>query len=508
MDYVIEMLNITKEFPGIKANDDITLQIKKGEIHALLGENGAGKSTLMSILFGLYRPEKGSIRINGEVVTIHNPNDANHYGIGMVHQHFKLVHNFTVLENVVLGVESVDRGFLKMDDAKKSVIELSKRYNLFIEPDHLIEDITVGMQQRVEILKMLYRQNDILIFDEPTAVLTPQEIEELMHIMKELTKEGKTILFITHKLNEIKAVADRVSILRKGKLIDTLDVKTSTKEQLSELMVGRKVQLQVDKGPANPSDVVLKLNKVNVKSSHGSKNSVHNVSFEVKKGEILCIAGIEGNGQTDLVYAITGLKKVDTGNIWFKEKDITHLSIRERNLNGMTHIPEDRHKHGLVLDYTMAENLILKSYFKESFQKNGILKFNEINTNADDLIERFDIRSGQGSKTTVRSMSGGNQQKVIVAREIKEDPDLLIAVQPTRGLDVGAIEYIHSQLVEQRDLGKAVLLVSLELSEVMNVSDRILVMYEGEIVGELDPEKTTTQELGLYMAGSKKEVVS
>ncbi len=508
MGYVIEMLNITKEFPGIKANDDITLQIKKGEIHALLGENGAGKSTLMSILFGLYRPEKGHIKINGEEVIIHNPNDANRYGIGMVHQHFKLVHNFSVLENVVLGVESTERGFLKMDEAKKAVIDLSKRYNLFIEPDHLIEDITVGMQQRVEILKMLYRQNDILIFDEPTAVLTPQEIEELMNIMRELAKEGKTILFITHKLNEIKAVADRVSILRKGKLIDTVDVKDSTKEQLSELMVGRKVQLQVEKGPANPSDVVLKLHNVNVKSSHGSKNSVSDVSFEVKKGEILCIAGIEGNGQTDLVYAITGLKKVDTGNIWFKEKDITNVSIRERNLDGMTHIPEDRHKHGLVLDYTMAENLVLKSYFKNTFQSNGLLKFNEVNKNADELIERFDIRSGQGAKTTVRSMSGGNQQKVIVAREIKEDPDLLIAVQPTRGLDVGAIEYIHSQLVEQRDLGKAVLLVSLELSEVMNVSDRILVMYEGEIVGELDPETTTTQELGLYMAGSKKEVVS
>lgn len=508
MDYVIEMLNITKEFPGIIANDDITLQIKKGEIHALLGENGAGKSTLMSILFGLYRPEKGHIRINGKEVTIHNPNDANRYGIGMVHQHFKLVHNFSVLENVVLGVETTDRGFLKMDEAKQQVLALSQRYNLFIEPDHLIQDITVGMQQRVEILKMLYRQNDILIFDEPTAVLTPQEIEELMNIMKELTKEGKTILFITHKLNEIKAVADRVSILRKGKLIDTVDVATSSKEQLSELMVGRKVQLEVNKAKADPKEVVLELKNVHVASSHGSKNSVHNVSFKARKGEILCIAGIEGNGQTDLVYAITGLKKINSGQVFFKDKDITHDKIRSRNLSGMTHIPEDRHKHGLVLDYTMAENLILKSYFKNSFQKNGFLDFKAIDTNAKDLIERFDIRSGQGAKTVVRSMSGGNQQKVIVAREIKEDPDLLIAVQPTRGLDVGAIEYIHSQLVKQRDQGKAVLLVSLELSEVMNVSDRILVMYEGEIVGELDPEKTTTQELGLYMAGSKREVIS
>lgn len=508
MDYVIEMLNITKEFPGIKANDNISLQIKKGEIHALLGENGAGKSTLMSILFGLYQPEVGRILINGQEVHILNPNDANRYGIGMVHQHFKLVHNFTVLENIVLGLETVENGFLKMDVAKQKVIDLSKRYNLFIEPDHYIQDITVGMQQRVEILKMLYRENEILIFDEPTAVLTPQEIEELMHIMKELTKEGKTILFITHKLNEIKAVADRVSILRKGQLIDTLNVRDCSKEQLSELMVGRKVLLQVNKSKAQPKDVIMELSHVNVKSGHGTKNSVHDVSFKVKKGEILCIAGIEGNGQTDLVYAITGLKAIESGQIKFKDNDISHLSIRKRNLSGITHIPEDRHRHGLVLDYTLAENLILKSYFKPDFQKKSLLNFTAIESNATHLIERFDIRSGQGTKTSVRSMSGGNQQKVIVAREIKEDPELLIAVQPTRGLDVGAIEYIHSQLVEQRDLGKAVLLVSLELSEVMNVSDRILVMYEGEIVGELDPEKTTTQELGLYMAGSKREVIS
>lgn len=508
MDYVIEMLNITKEFPGIKANDNISLQIKKGEIHALLGENGAGKSTLMSILFGLYQPEVGRILINGQEVHILNPNDANRYGIGMVHQHFKLVHNFTVLENIVLGLETVENGFLKMDEAKQKVIDLSKRYNLFIEPDHYIQDITVGMQQRVEILKMLYRENEILIFDEPTAVLTPQEIEELMHIMKELTKEGKTILFITHKLNEIKAVADRVSILRKGQLIDTLNVRDCSKEQLSELMVGRKVLLQVNKSKAQPKDVIMELSHVNVKSGHGTKNSVHDVSFKVKKGEILCIAGIEGNGQTDLVYAITGLKAIESGQIKFKDNDISHLSIRKRNLSGITHIPEDRHRHGLVLDYTLAENLILKSYFKPDFQKKSLLNFTAIESNATHLIERFDIRSGQGTKTSVRSMSGGNQQKVIVAREIKEDPELLIAVQPTRGLDVGAIEYIHSQLVEQRDLGKAVLLVSLELSEVMNVSDRILVMYEGEIVGELDPEKTTTQELGLYMAGSKREVIS
>lgn len=507
MTYVIEMLNITKEFPGIIANDDITLQIKKGEIHALLGENGAGKSTLMSVLFGLYRPEKGEIRINGNKVQILNPNDANRYGIGMVHQHFKLVHNFTVLENVILGVESVQNGFLEMGKAKAKVIELSKKYNLFIDPDRLISEITVGMQQRVEILKMLYRENDILIFDEPTAVLTPQEIDELMKIMKELSAEGKTILFITHKLNEIKAVANRVSILRKGKKIDTVDVADTSKETLSELMVGRKVQLQVDKEDANPSDVVLELNHITVKGTHGHKDSVSDVSFKARKGEILCIAGIEGNGQTDLVYAITGLKKIEQGSLLLKGVDITHQSIRKRNLLGLAHIPEDRHKHGLVLDYNVAFNLILKSYFKPKFQKNGFLKFDSIMKNAVSLIERFDIRSGKGANSVTRSMSGGNQQKVIVAREIAENPDVLIAVQPTRGLDVGAIEYIHSQLVAQRDEGKAVILVSLELSEVMNVSDRILVMYEGEIVGELDPKLTTTQELGLYMSGSKREKV-
>jgi general nucleoside transport system ATP-binding protein len=507
MTYVIEMLNITKEFPGIIANDDITLQIKKGEIHALLGENGAGKSTLMSVLFGLYRPEKGEIRINGNKVQILNPNDANRYGIGMVHQHFKLVHNFTVLENVILGVESVQNGFLEMEKAKAKVIELSKKYNLFIDPDRLISDITVGMQQRVEILKMLYRENDILIFDEPTAVLTPQEIEELMKIMKELSAEGKTILFITHKLNEIKTVANRVSILRKGKKIDTVDVSNTSKETLSELMVGRKVQLEVNKEDAKPSEVVLELNHITVKGTHGHKDSVSDVSFKARKGEILCIAGIEGNGQTDLVYAITGLKKIDQGSLLLKGEDITHQSIRKRNLLGLAHIPEDRHKHGLVLDYNVAFNLILKSYFKNKFQNMGFLNFDSIKENAVSLIERFDIRSGKGANSVTRSMSGGNQQKVIVAREIAENPDVLIAVQPTRGLDVGAIEYIHSQLVAQRDEGKAVILVSLELSEVMNVSDRILVMYEGEIVGELDPKLTTTQELGLYMSGSKREKV-
>jgi len=507
MKYVIEMRNITKMFPGIIANDDINLQVKKSEIHALLGENGAGKSTLMSVLFGLYKPEKGQIFINEKEVFIKNPNDANKYGIGMVHQHFKLVHNFTVLENVILGVEPVKNGHLIMDEARKKVVELSHKYNLFIEPDRIVSDISVGMQQRVEILKMLYRENDILIFDEPTAVLTPQEIEELMNIMRELVNEGKTILFITHKLNEIKAVADRVTILRKGKYIATVDVKDSSKEYLSELMVGRKVILEVDKKPAHPTDVILEVNNLTIKSKHHEKNVVNNVSFKLSKGEILCIAGIEGNGQTDLVYGLTGLEKLNSGSIFFKGIDITNKSIRQRSKLGIAHIPEDRHKHGLVLDYNVAENLILQDYYTNKFQTRGFLKFKTIYANAEDLIVKYDIRSGNGAKSMTRSMSGGNQQKIIVARELEINPDLLIAVQPTRGLDVGAIEYIHKILVQERDNGKAILLISLELSEVMSVSDRILVMYEGEIVGQADPNNITQQELGLYMSGSKREAI-
>jgi general nucleoside transport system ATP-binding protein len=504
---VIELRNITKVFPGIIANDDITLNVRQGEIHALLGENGAGKSTLMSVLFGLYRPEKGSIFINGQEAHIANPNDANRYGIGMVHQHFKLVHNFTVLENVVLGVETVNNGVLSMTEARKRVVELSKRYNLFVEPDHLISDISVGMQQRVEILKMLYRENSILIFDEPTAVLTPQEIDELMKIMKELITEGKTILFITHKLNEIKAVADRVSILRKGRLIDTVDVASTSKESLSEMMVGRKVMLEVDKKPAVPGEVILEVKNMSIKSKHHGKNAVHNVSFKVRRGEILCIAGIEGNGQTDLVYGLTGLSKLSTGEIHYKGINLADKSIRYRSVSGIAHIPEDRHKHGLVLDYNLAENLVLQTYFTDLFQNKGFLDFKKIYANAERVIRKYDIRSGNGAHSVTRSMSGGNQQKAIVGRELETNPDLLIAVQPTRGLDVGAIEYIHKTLIDQRDQGKAVILVSLELNEVMSVSDRILVMYEGEIVGQADPAKVSQQELGLFMSGSKREEV-
>jgi len=507
MDYVIEMLNITKEFPGIIANDDITLQIKKGEIHALLGENGAGKSTLMSVLFGLYKAEKGIIKVNGEVAKIHNPNDANALGIGMVHQHFKLVHNFTVLENVVLGVETVNRGVLTMNAAREKIMSISKQYGLFIEPDALISDITVGMQQRVEILKMLYRENNILIFDEPTAVLTPQEIDELMGIMKSLAAEGKSIIFITHKLNEIKQVADRVTVLRKGRFIATVNVASTSKEEMSEMMVGRKVLFEVQKSDANPQEVILEVKDMVVKSKHHHKNAVNKISFKVRKGEILCIAGIEGNGQSELVYALTGLTPIDSGNLIYKGKDITSTTIRYRSAHGISHIPEDRHKFGLVLDYNLAENLVLQTYFLPEYQKSGLLKFGNIYKHADKLIKQFDIRSGEGAYSKTRSMSGGNQQKAIVAREIDKDPDILIAVQPTRGLDVGAIEYIHKKLIEERDSGKAVILVSLELSEVMNVSDRILVIYEGEIVGQADPKHVSQQELGLFMSGSKREVV-
>ncbi len=594
-DFVIEMRHITKEFPGIIANDDITLQLRRGEIHALLGENGAGKSTLMSVLFGLYQPEKGEILKNGQVVKINNPNDATALGIGMVHQHFKLVEVFSVLDNIILGAEPNKAGFLTKKEAREKVVALSEKYGLMVDPDAIIEDITVGMQQRVEILKMLYRDNEILIFDEPTAVLTPQEIDELMKIMKNLAAEGKSILFITHKLNEIMAVADHCSVLRKGKYIGTVEIKDTTKEELSEMMVGRQVKFEVDKDEAIPGDVVLDVDKLCVESKIHKKLAVKDVSFQVHAGEIVCIAGIDGNGQTELVYGITGLEKlapnvkeeveehvekpvwqklkevekqeraklfftqcgeqlkfffVELGKkIWKKLKkfgetvaaksvalwnklvllfnknkaqeldpnadvkgritlcgqDITKAPIRKRSKTGMSHIPEDRHKYGLVLDYTLEQNMVLQRYWQKEFEKAGFIKKKAVRKYSDKLIEQYDVRSGQGSVTMVRSMSGGNQQKAIVARELDREHKLLIAVQPTRGLDVGAIEYIHSQIVKDRDAGAGVLLVSLELDEVMNLSDRILVMYEGEIVGELDPKKTTVQELGLYMAGAKRD---
>jgi len=504
MAYAIEMLGITKEFPGIKANDNVTLRVKKGEIHALLGENGAGKSTLMSVLFGLYQPEEGMIKVDGKEVRISNPNIANEYGIGMVHQHFKLVENFTVTENIILGMEP-KKSFGRVDvkKAKFKVKEISERYALKVDPDAKIEDISVGMQQRVEILKMLYRNAEILIFDEPTAVLTPQEIRELMKIMKELIKEGKTIILITHKLKEIKEVADQCTVLRRGKYIGTVDVASTSEEQMAEMMVGREVSFEVEKGEAKAQNVVLEIKNLTVKDNR-KLDAVKNLNLKVRAGEILCIAGIDGNGQSELIEAITGLRKIENGSILLNQEEIENMSTRNRTLKGIGHIPEDRQKYGLVLDFTVEKNMVLQKYFMEPFSKNGILNFQEIRKYSDRLIDEFDVRSGRGSLSDARGMSGGNQQKAIIAREVERSPELLIAAQPTRGLDVGAIEYIHSRLIKERDKGKAVLLVSLEMEEVLNLSDRIAVIYEGEIVGTVNANETNENELGLMMAGSKK----
>ena len=505
-EYAIEMLHITKRFPGIIANNDVTIQLRHGEIHALLGENGAGKSTLMSVLFGLYQAEEGVIKKDGVEVKIHSPNDANALGIGMVHQHFKLVECFTVLDNIILGDEPVNGklGVLNKAEARKKIVALSEKYGLQVDPDAKIQDITVGMQQRTEILKMLYRDNEILIFDEPTAVLTPQEIEELMQIMRNLVAEGKSILFISHKLAEIMAVADRCSVLRKGMYIGTVNTADVTMEDLSAMMVGRNVNFHVEKKEQHPGDVILKIDNMTVASRVHKNNAVKNVSLEVRAGEIVCIAGIDGNGQSEFIYGLTGLEPLVSGRIILKGKDLSKTSIRARSTLGVSHIPEDRHKHGLVLDYSLEYNIVLQRYFEKQFDRFGFLRKRSIRQYANRLIEQYDVRSGQGPVTIARSMSGGNQQKAIIAREIDRDPDLLIAVQPTRGLDVGAIEYIHKQIVAQRDAGKAVLLVSLEMDEVLDVSDRILVMYEGEIVGELDPKRTNPEEMGLYMAGAKR----
>ena len=507
-EYIIEMLHITKRFPGIVANDDITLQLKKGEIHALLGENGAGKSTLMSVLFGLYQPEEGEIRKNGQKVQIRNPNDATALHIGMVHQHFKLVEVFTVLDNIILGCETMKHGLVDRERARKRVMALSNTYGLQIDPDAKIEDITVGMQQRVEILKMLYRNNDILIFDEPTAVLTPQEIKELMNVMKLLAEEGKSILFITHKLNEIMEVADRCAVLCKGRYIGTVNISDTNKEELSRMMVGRDVQFTVQKKPSVPGKVILDVQHLCVESKLHKMLAVNDVSLQVHAGEIVCIAGIDGNGQSEFIQGLTGLEKIVQNHntkILLDGTDITKKSIRDKSIAGLSHVPEDRHKHGLVLDYTLEQNMVLQRYWSQEFQHFTFIKNKAVSEYSQKLIDAFDVRSGQGNKTIARSMSGGNQQKAIVARELSKDHKLLIAVQPTRGLDVGAIEYLHKAIIADRDAGKAVLLVSYELEEVLNLSDRILVMYEGEIVGELDPKTTAPEELGLYMAGAKRQ---
>ncbi len=503
--YVIEMRHIRKEFPGIVANDDITLQLRKGEIHALLGENGAGKSTLMSVLFGMYQPDEGEILKDGEVVKITSPNDATALGIGMVHQHFKLVECFSVLDNIILGAEDSKFGFVSKKKARVKITELMNKYGLHVDLDSKISDVTVGMQQRTEILKMLYRDNDILIFDEPTAVLTPQEIADLMKTMKFLASEGKSILFISHKLNEIKEVSDRCTVLRKGKYIGTVNTSDVTIQQLADMMVGRNVSFSVDKKPAEPGETVLSIEDLCVEDKRTKKYSVNHVSFSVRSGEIVGIAGIDGNGQTELIQAITGLGPIKSGKVTLKDEDVTHKSIHERIKEGMSHIPEDRHKHGLVLDFNLEEDFVLQKARSDEFYRRGFIRFGERNEYAKHLIEEYDVRSSKGPATTTRSMSGGNQQKAIVARELDRAHDLLIAVQPTRGLDVGAIESIHKRIVSDRDSGRAVLLVSLEMDEILGLSDRLYVIYEGEIVGEFDdPKNLDPKELGLYMAGAKR----
>lgn len=504
MEYVVEMLNIRKEFPGIVANDNITLQLKEGEIHALLGENGAGKSTLMGMLFGMYKPDRGSIKVRGKEVKISNPNVANDLGIGMVHQHFKLVDNFTVTENIILGCEPRKGLTVDIKKAAKKIEDLSKQYGLNVDPYAKIEDISVGMQQRVEILKMLYRNANVLIFDEPTAVLTPSEIDELISIMKNMTKEGKSIILITHKLREIKEAANRCTVIRRGKYIGTVDVKDATEADMAKMMVGREVSFKVEKVEAKPKDVVVKIDNLSV-NNNKKVLGLKNFSLDIRAGEIVGIAGVEGNGQTELVEALTGMRNVESGNIIFKGKNIVKDSIRKRIDDGMAHIPEDRHKRGLILDYTMEDNMVLKAYKNKPFSKNGLINRAKISEYAQKIIETFDVRSGEGGKSIARSLSGGNQQKGVIGREIESDPDFLIAVQPTRGLDVGSIEYIHKRLVEQRDLGKAVLLVSLELDEVLNVSDRIAVVNNGELIGIVNANETNENEVGLMMAGIKKE---
>lgn len=506
MACIIEMLDIIKEFPGIRANDNVTLQVEQGSIHALLGENGAGKSTLMSILFGLYTPDGGSIKIRGKEVRIADPNVANELGIGMVHQHFKLVHNFTVTENIILGLEPRKGLVIDVKSAAEKVARLSKLYGLDVEPHAKIEDISVSMQQRVEILKMLYRDAEILIFDEPTAVLTPQEIHELMGIMRRLVEEGKTILLITHKLKEIKAVADTCTVLRRGKLIGTVPVADTSEARMAEMMVGREVNFSVEKGPARPGKAIFEIENLNVRNAKGLMG-VKNLSLTVREGEILGLCGIDGNGQTELIQALTGLTGIESGKIRIDGTDITAMSVRQRLDAGLGHIPEDRHRHGLVLDFRLDENLVIHSYGRPPFSHHGILDYAAIRTNAERLIDEFDVRSGQGPATKARSMSGGNQQKAIVAREIDRSPEAFVIAQPTRGLDVGAIEYIHKRIIAERDKGKAILLVSLELDEILDVSDRIAVIYGGEIVGIVDADKTNENELGLMMSGSVRKAV-
>lgn len=499
LEYVIEMLGIRKQFGDFVANDDITLQLQKGEIHALLGENGAGKSTLMNVLFGLYQPEAGQIKVNGKEVQITDPNKANELGIGMVHQHFMLVENFTVTENIILGSEPTKMGLINIRKAAKKVKALSEQYGLNVDPYAKIEDISVGMQQRVEILKTLYRGAEMLIFDEPTASLTPQEIEELIQIMKRLIAEGKSIILITHKLKEIMEVSDRVTIIRKGKGIGTVTTAETNPDQLAEMMVGRQVVFKTEKTPAHPKEVILQVENLTVTDNRNIER-VKNLNLSVRAGEIVGIAGIDGNGQSELIEAITGLRKVSSGKVTLKGKDLTNLKPRKITETGVGHIPQDRHKHGLVLDYPISYNIALQTYYQKPISKAGIIDYKEVNKLAKAIIEEYDVRT-PSPLTEARALSGGNQQKAIIGREVNRDPELLIAALPTRGLDVGAIEFIHRRLIEQRDKGKAVLLISFELDEVMNVSDSIAVIHDGSIIDTVKPQETTEQKLGLLMAG-------
>lgn len=502
-EVVVEMRNVTKQFGDFKANDNINLEVRKGEIHALLGENGAGKSTLMNVLTGLLEPTEGEIRIKGEAVKIDSPDVADQLGIGMVHQHFMLIDKFTVAENIMLGNEEHKAGVIDTDSTAKGILELSERYGLKVDPHAKVRDISVGQQQRAEIIKVLYKGTDILILDEPTAVLTPQEIDDLMKVIRSLADEGKAIILITHKLDEIKAVADRCTVIRRGKGIGTVDVADTSQQQLADMMVGREVSFSVDKTPAHPEEVILSVKDLVVQDTRGL-NAVDGIDFEVRQGEILGIAGVDGNGQSELIQAISGLTKSNSGSIHLNGVDITNKRPRFITETGFGHIPEDRHRHGLILDLPIQDNMALQSYYQEPFSKNGILNYDEMEDYSKRLIEEYDVRT-TSEKELARSLSGGNQQKAIIAREVDRDPDLLIAAQPTRGLDVGAIEFIHKRLIEQRDNGKAVLLMSFELDEIMNVSDRIAVMYDGKIIDIVDANNTSETELGLLMAGVKPE---
>ncbi|HEU3300759.1 TPA: ABC transporter ATP-binding protein [Streptococcus pneumoniae] len=496
---VIEMRDITKVFGGFVANDKINLHLRKGEIHALLGENGAGKSTLMNMLAGLLEPTSGEIAVNGQVVNLDSPSKAASLGIGMVHQHFMLVEAFTVAENIILGSELTKNGVLDIAGASKEIKALSERYGLAVDPSAKVADISVGAQQRVEILKTLYRGADILIFDEPTAVLTPSEIDELMAIMKNLVKEGKSIILITHKLDEIRAVSDRVTVIRRGKSIETVEIAGATNADLAEMMVGRSVSFKTEKQASKPKEVVLSIKDLVVNENRGVP-AVKNLSLDVRAGEIVGIAGIDGNGQSELIQAITGLRKVESGSIELKGDSIVGLHPRQITELSVGNVPEDRHRDGLILEMMISENIALQTYYKEPHSKNGILNYSNITSYAKKLMEEFDVRAAS-ELVPAAALSGGNQQKAIIAREIDRDPDLLIVSQPTRGLDVGAIEYIHKRLIEERDNGKAVLVVSFELDEILNVSDRIAVIHDGKIQGIVSPETTNKQELGVLMAG-------